>query len=264
MVLAVTSSLPSEGKTVTAVNCATVLAQQGANVLLVDADFRHPSLHEAFGIPQDPGLSGIVAGDCAEQHARVRVDAIPNLVMLPSGMPPEYPAELLASPKMMELIDGWRSEYDHVVIDTPPVSMFTDAVVLASRADAVLLVARASITPKHALRHAGDVLRRANVNLAGVVLNGADLRQQNGYYRSYAAGKARRGIASAVWFMVIILAALEQIIQERQRKRERQKVNAAITSYYDSLTVEERQENWLWGEFSEEQIAATHFPEPQS
>jgi len=105
--------------------------------------------------------------------------------MLTSGRPPEYPAEMLASAKMLELLDIWRTEYDHVVIDTPPVSMFTDAVVLGSRADAVLVVARASVTTRQMLRHTCEVLQRANVNLAGVVLNGADLQHQSGYYRSY-------------------------------------------------------------------------------
>ncbi len=184
-VLAITSSLPAEGKTLTAMNCATVIAQQGASVLLVDADLREPSLHEAFGIPQDPGLSGVVAGTCSECDATVRPEAIPNLAMLASGKPSEYPAEMLASAKMLELIDAWRLEYDPVVIDTPPGSMFTDAVVLGSRADAVLVVARASVTTRQMLRHTCELLQRANVNLVGVVLNGADLQHQSGYYRSY-------------------------------------------------------------------------------
>ena len=188
-VLAITSSLPSEGKTLTALNCATVLAQQGASVLLVDADLRQPSLHEAFGIPQGPGLSGIVGGDCTELDATVQAKVLPNLAMLPSGVSPEYPAEMLASAEMRQLIEGWRSQYDHVVIDTPPVSMFTDAVVLGSSVDAVLLVARASTTTRHVLCHTRDVLQRANVNLAGVVLNGVDLQDRNGYYRRYSGAQ---------------------------------------------------------------------------
>ena len=183
-VLAITSSLPAEGKTLTAVNCATVLAHQGAKVLLVDTDLRQPSLHHAFGIPQEPGLSGILTGACTECDARITADAIPNLAMLPSGAPMAYPAEMLASARMLELIDRWRSEYDHIVLDTPPVSMFTDAVVLGARSDAVLVVARAGVTSKHVLRHTRDVLLRANVNVAGVVLNGVDLQMQNRYYRS--------------------------------------------------------------------------------
>jgi succinoglycan biosynthesis transport protein ExoP len=187
-VWAITSALPSEGKTLTAVNCATVLAQQGANVLLVDADLRQPSLHQAFAIPQAPGLSGVLTGACAEYDATVRAEAIPNLTMLPSGAPLAYPAETLASGKMLELLERWRSEYDHVVLDTPPVSMFTDAVVLGARADVVLLVARAGSTTKPMLRHTRDVLQRANVNLAGVVLNGVDRQPQSRHYRGYGAG----------------------------------------------------------------------------
>ena len=184
-VLAITSSLPSEGKTLTAVNCATVLAQHGASVLLVDADLRQPSLHEAFGIPQGPGLSEVLMNACPAEVATVGAEAIPNLRMVTSGAPLDYPAEMLASAKMLELIQRWRSGYDYIVLDTPPVSMFTDAVVLGSQADAVLLVTRSGATTRQILRHTRDVLQRANVNVAGVVLNGADLRHQNGYYRAY-------------------------------------------------------------------------------
>ena len=154
----------------------------------------------SFGIPQDPGLSAMLTGSCTERGAVARAETIPNLVVLPSGLPPTYPAEMLASQKMLDLIDRWRSEYDYVVIDTPPVSMFTDAVVLGSRADAVLLVARASATARHVLRHTRDLLQRANVNIAGVVLNGVDLHHQNGYYRSYGScpsNEARSSDSSA-------------------------------------------------------------------
>lgn len=128
-----------------------------------------------------------MSGACAEREATIRSEVIPNLAMLASGASPEYPAETLASPKMKELLDGWRSGYDYVVIDTPPVSMFTDAVVLGAHADAVLLVARASVTTRQALRHARDVLLRANLNVAGVVLNGVEQQDRAGYYRVYGA-----------------------------------------------------------------------------
>ena len=186
-VLAITSSMPSEGKTLTAINCATVLAQQGAKVLLVDADLRQPSLHEAFNIPPGPGLSAILAGACPEDEAIAQLEEMPYLTVLTSGTPPAYPAEMLASQKMADLIQRWRGEYDHIVLDTPPVSMFTDAVVLGSRADAALLVVRSGVTTKYALRHTRDLLQRANVNIAGIVLNGVDLRYENGYYRSYGS-----------------------------------------------------------------------------
>ncbi len=186
-VLAITSSMPSEGKTLTAINCAAVLAQQGAKVLLVDADLRQPSLHQAFHIPPSPGLSAILDGTYQEEQTMVRLAEMPELTILPSGTPPKYPAETLASKKMADLIQRWRGEYDHIVLDTPPVSMFTDAVVLGTRADAALLVVRSGATTGYALRHTCDLLYRANANIAGIVLNAVDLRYENGYYRSYGS-----------------------------------------------------------------------------
>ncbi len=184
-VLLVTSSGPAEGKTLTAINYATVLAQQGARVLLVDADLRQPSLHQAFNIPPTPGLSAMLAGSSSAEEAISRVEQMPSLAILPSGTPPAYPAEMLASKRMTELLEHWRSEYEYIVLDTPPVAMFTDAVVLGSGADAALLVVRACATTRHALRHARDLLFRAKTNLAGIVLNGVDLRYEPDYYRSY-------------------------------------------------------------------------------
>ena len=184
-VLVVTSSMPAEGKTLTAVNCATVLAQQGAKVLLVDSDLRQPSLHLAFKIPQEPGLSSVLAGACPAGEVTSPTDIMPNLSLLPSGPANGYPAEKLASQTMLDLLEHWRARYDHIVLDTPPASMFTDAVVLGAQADAVLLVARSGSTTKYSLRHARDLLLRANANIAGVVLNGIDQRYERSYYRRY-------------------------------------------------------------------------------
>ena len=187
-VLAITSCLSGEGKTLTAVNCALVLAQQGARVLLVDTDFRHPSLHEAFGLPRDPGLAAMLTGDDSGREAIARSELLPNLAIVSAGAPCPYPAETLASPRMLELLDDWRSRYDHIIFDTPPASMFTDAVVVGARADAVLLVARCGATTKYALRHARRLLQRANLNLLGVVLNGVDKRYERSYYHRYGYG----------------------------------------------------------------------------
>ncbi len=190
--LVITSCLPAEGKTLTAVNCAIVLAQQGAKVLLVDADLRQPSLHEVFHLPQDPGLSGILAGVCTEDEATKTSELLSHLNILPAGASCPFPAEMLASPQMAKLLAHWRSRYDHVVLDTPPVSMFTDAVVLGSKADAVLLVARCEITTQYALRHACDLMQRAKLNVMGVVLNGIDKRYTNSYYHRYGYGLTGR------------------------------------------------------------------------
>ncbi len=178
----VTSPACSEGKSFTAMNYATVLAQQGAKVLLVDADLRHPSLHEVLGVARAPGLCGLLDHSCAEADALLRSEAVPDLTILLAGEAPEYPAELLASNQLRERVEQWRQQYDFVVIDTPPVCLVTDAVVLSALADAVLLVARSGRTTRHALRRARDLLQRANARIAGAVLNGVDSQYQDSYY----------------------------------------------------------------------------------
>src|SRR5271165_93718 len=184
-VLVVTSALPGEGKTLTALNCATVLAQQGSNVLLVDADLRRPSLHRHLDIRREPGLGDVLDGRCNADEAAVELEEIPRLSAVSAGRPVAYPAEALASKAMAAALQTWRKNYDHVVVDTPPVAMVTDAVVLAARADAVLLVAKASGTTRQALRRTRDVLLRANARIAGVVVNGVDPQYERSYYRGY-------------------------------------------------------------------------------
>jgi succinoglycan biosynthesis transport protein ExoP len=184
-VLVVTSCLPSEGKTSTAINYAVVLAQQGSSVLLVDADLRKSTVHEAFGLSQDPGLTGVLGRVSAPDEVIATSEILPNLAVLPAGATSALPTEMLGSQHMAALLEHWRLRYDHVVLDTPPASMFTDAVVLGSRADAVLLVARAGFTTKYALRHVRDLMQRANVKVAGVVLNGIDQRYTSSYYHRY-------------------------------------------------------------------------------
>ena len=187
-VLAVTSSLPSEGKSLTSVNLATVLAQQGAKVLLVDGDLRQPSVHSVFDLSPDPGLAAMLAGAATEATNGASPDWLPNLTVLPAGTNCASPAEMLAGGTMESMLADWRRRFDYVVLDTPPVSLFTDAVLLGSQADLVLLVARCGVTTKYALRHAADLLRRTNVNLAGVVLNGIDPKYENSYYHALGYG----------------------------------------------------------------------------
>ena len=184
-VWAVTSSGQAEGKSLTSINCAVVLAQQGAKVLLVDGDLREPSLHQAFQLPQHPGLTGILSGACSHDQAAASSELLPNLTVLPAGLACPYPAEMLASEAMAVLVAEWRSQFDYVVLDTPPASIFTDAVLLGAQADVVLLVARYGVTTKYALHHTAELLQRANVNVAGVVLNGIDPRYEGAYYRQY-------------------------------------------------------------------------------
>jgi len=187
--LAVTSSMPGDGKSLTAINLAAVLAQQGAKVLLADADLRQPSIHLPFELAQERGLAELLQG-AADADCLAYSESLPNLAVLVAGTTRDTPAEMLASSAMSSLLRGWRSRFDYVVLDTPPVAMFTDAVILGSQVDAVLLVARYGVTTKYALRHAAELLRRTNANLAGLVLNAVDARYEGMYYRPYAYGLA--------------------------------------------------------------------------
>ena len=189
-VLAVTSSVPSEGKSLTSINLATVLAQQGAKVLLVDADLRQPSIHDAFQLAPQKGLTELLADTTPQAEFAATCDAQPNLTVLPAGGSCASPAEVLASERMASLLTAWRSRFDYVVLDTPPASVFTDAVVLGAQADTVLLVARYRLTTRYALRHALEMLLRTNLNVCGVVLNGIDPKYEASYSQAYGCGLA--------------------------------------------------------------------------
>src|SRR5271166_2894587 len=179
--IVVTSPMPQDGKTMTSINTAIVLAQQGKKVLLVDADLRRPSVHLSFGLRQQLGLSKALSGGADAETATFSTRQR-NLFVIPAGALPPQPSELLSSALLQELLSKWRDEYDHVIIDSPPSLSVTDAVLLSVQADAVLLVVRASQTTTGALLRARDLLLHVNCNLLGVVLNAVDLASLGDYY----------------------------------------------------------------------------------
>ena len=185
----ITSALPREGKTTTSVNTAIVLAQKGTRVLLIDADLRRPSIHKALGMGPRIGLSNVLTGGATLQQATVRSTLLPSLYILPAGTPPPNPAELLASAPMFDLLAEVREQYDHIVVDTPPTLSVTDAVVLSTRADAVVLVIRSAQTTKPALRRARDILAQVNARVAGVLMNAVNLDSPDYYYYYEYQGK---------------------------------------------------------------------------
>jgi polysaccharide biosynthesis transport protein len=188
-VLVVTSALPQEGKTTTSINTATVLAQKGTRVLLIDADLRRPSIHKTLGIGPRVGLSNVLTGGATLQEATFRSSLLPNLYILPAGTPPPNPAELLASSEMIEILSVLRERFDHIVVDTPPTLSVTDAVVLSPCADAVVLVIRCGQTTKPALRRSREILAQVNARVAGVLLNAVDLNSPDYYYYYEYQGK---------------------------------------------------------------------------
>lgn len=195
-VVLLTSSIAGEGKSTVCLNLAMVLARQGARVLLVEADLRCPVLHNYVAGHEGSGLSAALSSDQVAALP-VAVEGMPNLSVLLSGPIPPFPAELLGSPRMSGLLSQWRSEYDFVLIDSPPVLPVIDAILLSQMSDAVVLVARHDFTARQALQRSFQALSRQlppNVVL-GTVLNAVsgDSREFYEYYgysgEAYGAGK---------------------------------------------------------------------------
>jgi succinoglycan biosynthesis transport protein ExoP len=181
-VILVTSALPQEGKTTISANSALVLAQRGGRVLLIDADLRRPGIDKLFGFQASKGLSTLISGGDKTEDVILPFADEPNLWILPAGPIPPQPAELLGSTVMKDHLARWRTEFDHIIIDTPPCLSVTDAVVLSPEADRIILVARAGKTTKLALRRACDVLLQVNARVMGIVLNALSLDSAETYY----------------------------------------------------------------------------------
>lgn len=192
-VILITSALPEEGKTTTSVNAAIVLAQKGTRVLLIDADLRRPSIHKTLGMGPTLGLSNVLTGAASLQEAIIPSTIVPELFLLPAGTPPPNPAELLASTKMKNMLEELRKHYDHIVIDSPPTLSVTDAVVMSTTADAVVLVIRSGHTTRPALRRARDILLQVNARVCGVLVNAVNLNSPDYYYHYEYQGKYGHG-----------------------------------------------------------------------
>ena len=192
-VILITSALPEEGKTTTSVNSAIVLAQKGTRVLLIDADLRRPSIHKTLGMGPKIGLSNVLTGTATLEQAIIPSTILPDLFILPAGTPPPNPAELLASIDMKTILEELRKQYDHIVIDSPPTLSVTDAVVMSTSADAVVLVIRSGHTTKPALRRARDILLQVNARVCGVLVNAVDLNSPDYYYHYEYQGKYGHG-----------------------------------------------------------------------
>ncbi|MGH9967625.1 MAG: GumC family protein [Pyrinomonadaceae bacterium] len=182
--LLVTSSLPGEGKTTTAVNTAISLAQTGASVVIIDADMRRPRLRSIFSLTDRAGLSSILASDLseAEMLAMVDRDETTGLYLLTSGPIPPNPAELLGSDQMHRLLATLQSNFTHVVVDSPPVSSFTDGVLISTMVDGVLLVVHGGKSSRHIVRRSRQLLRDVGAKIFGVVLNNVSLQSHDYYY----------------------------------------------------------------------------------
>ncbi|HET9983735.1 MAG TPA: polysaccharide biosynthesis tyrosine autokinase [Longimicrobiales bacterium] len=187
--LVFTSPTPGDGKSTSTSNLAATLAQQGLRCIVLDADLRRGVLHEVLNAPREPGLSNVLVGACRVEDARstVAVDGIGRFDFLSSGTLPPNPAELLGSPRMRALLDRLEEEYDAVLLDAPPLNLVTDAAVLGTNVDGVVVVARAGVTERGALHYALEQLTAVRAPVLGTVLNDIDARSGR-YYGAYYGG----------------------------------------------------------------------------
>jgi capsular exopolysaccharide synthesis family protein len=186
-VVVITSASPEEGKSLTAKNLAVSVAQQGKRVLLLDADMRRPSTQKGLEFSGREGLSLILSGQ-QEALGVVQVDTLPNLFVLPAGPVPSNPSELLSSARMGKLIAELRTQFDLILIDTPPVLPVVDALILCELADSTLLVARHGVTPQASLKRAFKILATRTPHTSiGIVLNGVTMNSDA--YHSYYGQK---------------------------------------------------------------------------
>jgi len=185
--LLVTSSVPAEGKTTMVVNTATVLAQTGAQVLVIDADMRRPRLHYVFGLDNNDGLSAILSSDMTEADVLSKINKFrdTNIYLLSSGAIPPNPAELLGSAQMKRLLDIVGETFNYIVIDSPPIASFTDGVLISSLVDGVLLVVHGGKTSRQVVKRTREILHEVGAKIIGVVLNKADVRSSDYHYYHY-------------------------------------------------------------------------------
>ncbi len=182
--LLVTSSLPGEGKTTTAVNTAVSLAQTGARVVIIDADMRRPRLRSIFGLSDGAGLSSILSSEVSEEDMLrlvVKEDET-GLNILTSGPIPPNPAELIGSDQMRRLLEVLQREFTHVVIDSPPITSFTDGVLISTMVDGVLLVVHGGKSSRHVVKRSRQLLHDVGSKIFGVVLNNVSIQSQDYYY----------------------------------------------------------------------------------
>jgi capsular exopolysaccharide synthesis family protein len=189
----VTSSQPSEGKTTTAVNTAFMLAQTGAEVLIIDCDLRRPRLHANFNLANTRGLTNFLSGECSIDDVLQTYDGVPNLKLLTSGPVPPNPAELLGSEQMRNLLKSLSGRFAHIVVDSPPAISFTDASILSTFVDGVILVIHGGRSSRAVVRRAKQQLLDVGANIFGVVLNNVKAESHEyygaGYYSSYYQGE---------------------------------------------------------------------------
>jgi len=200
-VILVTSPSPSDGKSTVAANLAVVISQSNKKVILTDTDLRRPRVHKVLGLSNRHGLTELFVQPEINLEGVVQESGVNNLMIMTSGGIPPNPSELLGTEKMEAIIGKMLEQFDTVIIDSPPVLAVTDASVLVSKVDGVILVVKPGQTKLAAIRQSAHQLERAGANVLGVVLNGIELKrsryyyyyQYRGYYYSYYSNYVEDG-----------------------------------------------------------------------
>mgnify|MGYP003681902611 CR=1 FL=1 len=184
--LLITSPIPEAGKSSVAINLALTIAQDKNKVVLVDTDLRKPTIHKIFKQDNKTGLTNILVEDKKIKEVMRKVaDVDPNLYFIPCGPIPPNPSELLGSNRMKELLKELQEQADYVIFDSPPVIAVTDALVLATQVDGVVLVLDFGEVPREAAKQTKQLLEKIKANILGVVLNKIDMEKEGQYYPYY-------------------------------------------------------------------------------
>ncbi len=184
-VLSVTSTIPSEGKSLVASNLAIVTAQTGLRTLLVDADLRRPSVHKAYQLHSPTGLSSYLTEEVKSVDELIHTSDIQNLDVVCCGAVPANPSELIGSKQMALFLEAVRSRYDRVVLDCPPISAVSDPLVISAMADGIIFVTKFNKIRREHARKSVQRVQNAGIHVIGVVLNDIDFEGKDSYYYSY-------------------------------------------------------------------------------
>ena len=184
-VMSLTSTIPSEGKSLVASNLAIVTAQTGVKTLLIDADLRRPSMHKAFQMQSPVGLTAFLTSQVTDPSEIIQTTEVPNLDLICCGAVPNNPSELVGSKRMGELLDGLRDRYDRIFVDCPPVSAVSDPLMIGARTDGMVFVSKFNKVRREHARKTVQRIQDAGIYILGTVINDIDFEGKDSYYYSY-------------------------------------------------------------------------------
>lgn len=183
--LSITSTIPSEGKSLVASNLAIVHAQTGLRTLLVDADLRRPSVHKAYQLHSPIGLSAFLTRETDDLNSLIHNTEVPNLDVVCCGAVPTNPSELIGSPRMLDFLEKVKGRYDRIVLDCPPISAVSDPLIISAMSDGVVYVTKFNKIRREHGRKSIQRIQNAGIHILGVVINDIDFEGKDSYYYSY-------------------------------------------------------------------------------